>query len=307
MLAYRVVRIADLYLCASPTDWSYRHLMADPRAHEVEESAIAPAWVLGDMAPGPDWRAGKKGLPMLVWAAMHFRQQGIDFDFLDIGANIGMEGIAQATLHKRVGWHNKVYLFEPGRTYPLICKSAEYNNVTDIVTVMNVAVSDTVGKQTFFFLPNETGGSSLLAEKNSDPSTYTTMEQIDVDTTTVDAFVSEHLRAAQGLIAKVDTEGADFKVLAGMKKTMAERTVTVQFEFIPELVENYTNPIRQLEELATEFFIIDVGQGQVSMIVPQSEVASFTENVKARKSTDVFLLPRDMPYAGELLEKILCG
>jgi len=304
----RLIRIAGLYLYVNRGDWPYGRLMADPRSREVAEAEADPLWVENDMAPAPTWDAGKKDLPFAAWASLHCHRVGLDFDFLDIGANIGMEGIGQATLNKRCGWKNKVYLFEPGDIFELVARSVERNRVGDIATVVHAALSDQVRRERFYFLPRSSGGSSLLPEKVFGLSHRQEIEEIEVETTTVDRFVRDHMRPAPALIAKVDTEGVDFKVLAGMRETMKDRMVIAQIELIPGLVETYASPTERLKELAQSFILINAGPGQRKRLVPSSEIEAFVED--ARHSVhppDVCMIPRHLPKAADLLENILCG
>ena len=304
----RLVRIAQLYLYVNQHDWTYGHLMADPRSQEITEDEVYPLWAENDLAPAPPWGAGKKNLPFSAWASLHCRRIGLDFDFLDIGANLGMEGIAQATLHKRCGWSNRVYLFEPGDIFELIEKSVRLNRVADIATVVHAAVSNKESTEKFYFLPSASGGSSLLAEKISDLKEHTDVREIDVPTTTVDNFVRQHMRPAPALIVKIDTEGADFKVLEGMHRTLQKRIVIAQIEFIPKLVESYTSPVERLAELAKSFLLINASQGLQKHLIPLDEIEQFVEEVRhAEHPPDIYLIPRQLPLAANLLENILCG
>jgi len=282
--------------------------MADPRSQEITENEAYPLWADNDMAPAPPWGPGKKDLPFSAWASLHCRRIGLDFDFLDIGANLGMEGIAQATLHKRCGWPNRVYLFEPSDIFELVQKSVQLNRVADIATVVHVAVSDKESREKFYFLPTASGGSSLLAEKVSDIKERTDVREIDVATTTVDNFVRQHLRPAPALIVKIDTEGADFKVLEGMRMTLQKRIVIAQIEFIPSLIESYTSPVARLAELAKSFLLINAGHGLQKHLIPSHEIEQFVEKARhAQHPPDIYLIPRQLPLAANLLENILCG
>jgi FkbM family methyltransferase len=304
----RLVRIAHLYLYVNHDDWSYGHLMKDPRSQEITEDEAHPLWTENDMAPSPPWQAGKKDLPFSAWASLHCHQIGLDFDFLDIGANLGMEGIAQATLHKRCGWSNRVYLFEPGEIFSLVRKSVEINRVSDIATVVHAAVTDNESREKFYFLPKASGGSSLLKEKVSSLKEHADIEEIDVHTVTVDGFVSQHMRPAPALIVKIDTEGADFKVLDGMRETLLNRTVIAQIEFIPQLIETYTAPAARLADLVTKFILVNAAPGQQKHIIPMEQIDQFVESTRnAEHPPDLYLIPRQLPNAANLLENILCG
>ena len=306
MADVKLVRLAELYLYANQDDWSYGHLMRDPRSREIGESEAVPLWTENDMAPGPTWQAGMKGLPSSAWASLHCYQHGLDFDFLDIGANLGIQGLAQATLHKRCGWSKKVYLFEPGEIAVLLEQSVARNRISDIATVVHAAATDRAGTETFYFLPKASGGSSLLARKVFDPEIKTDVKTTTVQGVTIDDFVRQHVRKTPALIVKIDTEGADFKVLEGMRETMRERLVIAQIEFIPHLVESYASPAARLAELAREFVLVNVGHGEQRSIIASGGLDSFVEEARrALHPPDIFLIPRRLPHSATLLETIL--
>ena len=128
-----VVKLADLYLHCRRDDWTYSALMRDPRAHEVAEPG-PPMWARGNMAPAPDWRPGGKGLPPLAWATQFCLQRKLPFSYFDIGANVGLEGLAEATLHARCGCSFPVHLFEPSPLSSLIERSVGANGVVPAIS-----------------------------------------------------------------------------------------------------------------------------------------------------------------------------
>jgi hypothetical protein len=130
-----------------------------------------------------------------------------------------------------------------------------------------------------------------------------------VEAMTFDSFV-KGMRPANGLLAKIDTEGADFKVLDGMRHTLSDRLCTIQIELYPALVDAYADPAVRLCSLAADFVLIEVG------VVPhlqigsgQAEIAAFVQDVRARENpvTDVFLVPKNLPGAVDLVARIVAG
>ena len=136
-------------------------------------------------------------------------------DFVDIGAHIGMYSVAAAL---ELGSRGRVLAFEPN---PAARAQLEENlalNGLGNVVVSASAVSDSAG-ETVLHVPAtpDPSFSSLEAGR------FAEGDPVRVATTTVDAAVREHrLRPA---VVKIDVEGGELGVVAGMEATLELRPV----------------------------------------------------------------------------------
>jgi FkbM family methyltransferase len=302
----RLVEIAGLYLLYYATDHAFANIMEDTRARLVTPDQIKIEWRTGDADIDVAWDV--KGMGVFSLASIHYWRHNLDFDYVDIGANVGLTAIAQSVFSKRCGKANKTYAFEPGRVFPLLQRAVQLNQIQDVTTCVRAALTNYNGSATFYLTPAQHAASSLLVEAVARPGVVESAETV-VDAMTFDSFVKQ-MRAANGLLAKIDTEGADFKVLDGMCRTLADRRCTIQIELYPALVDAYADPAVCLCSLAADFMLIDVG------VVPplqigsgQAEIAAFVEDVRARANpvTDVFLVPKRLPGATDLVSRIVAG
>ena len=143
----------------------------------------------------PHWRLDEEGIERIPLTT--------DSVVLDIGANIG---VLTRQFASRAG---HVHAFEPSPRALRLLRA----NVQDLanVTIHPFAVADTVGKAGF-------------AQRESvDMSSLTTVGDIEVSVTTVDA-----LALAPDFI-KIDVEGFEEQVLRGAKETLT-RSPIVMFE-----------------------------------------------------------------------------
>jgi len=158
---------------------------------------------------------------------------------LDLGANIGYYSLLAGSL---IGT-GKVFAFEPfPETFSLLRRNIQINGFTNI-TPINKAVSNLIGKQKFFSVNDPTSNS--LFQKASGESTKT----IEVDSITIDAFVYENKLTVD--VVKMDIEGAEIQVLAGMNKTIINNpNIKIIAELSPRVLERCNcKPIDFLNEV----------------------------------------------------------
>ena len=161
--------------------------------------------------------------------------------FVDIGANIGFFTLLAA---RAVGNTGKVYAFEPGEEhFILLEKNAQKNEYTNIITVKKAA-SDSIGTASFYLQNDNLCAHSLLPDESS--------TEVTVETTTLDEYFKTNNKVD---VIKVDVEGAEPKVMAGMKQVIAaNHKMALLTEFFPDaLRESGIDPRSYLQD------IIDLG------------------------------------------------
>jgi hypothetical protein len=94
------------------------------------------------------------------------------------------------------------------------------------VRVFNIAISDKVGTADFFHIPNRTGLDSLMQYADAE---HATAERKSVETISLDEFVKrENIPHVDAM--KIDVEGAEPLVFAGMKQVLLQKPFVV-FEY----------------------------------------------------------------------------
>jgi len=137
--------------------------------------------------------------------------------FFDIGAQIGYYTIIAST---RVGKKGHVYSFEPfPPSFQVLRNNIQMNNFQN-VSLYNLAVSDKK-EYTWLYLQNRenSGSATFISSKQffkQEKAGYITK----VECTTIDDFIREKNIQKVDLI-KIDTEGAEPKVLSGMQNLLS--------------------------------------------------------------------------------------
>jgi FkbM family methyltransferase len=127
---------------------------------------------------------------------------------VDIGANVGL--FTAQVLAKRPC---TALLFEPVPEYFEYCRE-RFGGLSD-VAVENVALSDTAGKMRLWLDSQNLGWNTMVGEKVEGEMTETVVDAITFDD------YAERVGIDRIDVIKLDVEGGEYKVLAGMHRTLA--------------------------------------------------------------------------------------
>lgn len=151
---------------------------------------------------------------------------------IDIGAHIGKWSVKAA----RRGY--RVIAFEPDpQNFGLLTENIKLNKVEHRVKALNLAVSDR--NATYFFKSHQGGLSKIVSSPGPG--------DIQVNATSLDNFVEEErLNPKEFGIIKIDVEGYETVVVAGMKKSLErlDKGSVVIIECGDESIDQITNSFK---------------------------------------------------------------
>jgi FkbM family methyltransferase len=187
---------------------------------------------------------GIRNLEHVLFSMLHI--SGKELVFIDIGANMGVRSLLPLSM----GIHS--VLFEPNRALREFSEELFRINKLDDYEIINVCLSNFQGSAQFYVSENSYM-SSLNRGWLRDGGEVT---EIEVEVTTLDDWISGRpdigRRAA---IVKIDVEGAEFPVLCGARRFIAERRP----ELIVEVAGHADNRKRVSEfcrEIGYQIFLI---------------------------------------------------
>ena len=164
---------------------------------------------------------------------------------VDIGANFGYYTLLLADL---VGHHGYVYAFEPNpAAYEKLVNSISINGHTGRSEIARLAVSDRDGSCSFFIPRNEPKNAHLILgeEPKGDGKI------IEAKTIRLDSF----LRRKQIDVIKIDAEGSEEKLWAGMRQVIDDNNdIKIFLEFN---TARYTKPKAFLEKIILAGFNLE--------------------------------------------------
>jgi FkbM family methyltransferase len=204
---------------------------------------------------------------------------------VDVGAHIGYYTLVASLA---VGERGRVFAFEPEpRNLRLLRRNVETNGCTN-VRVVDRAVGAACGPARLALDPRNTGGHSLVAAARGDTPTIP-VERVDLD-----GFLErEGVRPA---LVKIDVEGAERAVLAGMSRTLARPgPLVILIEYFPERLAEDGHPPESLLELLSSYgFALRAIEGdRLSDAMPAGAIA---ELARRRRLLNV-LCERDAGWA----------
>lgn len=129
---------------------------------------------------------------------------------LDVGANYG-----QVAFSRAYHWHPELVLVEANPTLASLLTGTAQLNGWDRATVLNAAASDTDGLVKLY-IPNTSTGLASIGRPNSREADYTVA---DVRTVRLDSAID--VRERTTILAKIDVEGHELRVLDGMRQLMS--------------------------------------------------------------------------------------
>lgn len=198
---------------------------------------------------------------------------------LDVGAHVGIY-----TLHALAAGCN-VYSYEPTpRLFDILLDNIEINGFqpTGRANAYNLAVSNTEGKAEFSLSGKGYGqNNSLFAIDNS--------KRIEVNTT----YLDEHLSHLDHIdVVKIDVEGAEPLVLAGMQNIIARNPhLKIIMEFVPSHIRRAGKTpsefIRQIRSMGLGIHIIDPSSGEILETNDQDLCEVFSVNLLLEKSGEI--------------------
>jgi FkbM family methyltransferase len=163
--------------------------------------------------------------------------------FLDVGAHYGYFTLLASLL---VGNRGKVYSFEASpTTYNILSK-----NVLNIeqITSYNCAVSDEKTNLTFYEFPNlysEYNALDVTQFENEDWFAEYKPKEIKIQSIVLDEFITN--QHAMPSIIKIDVEGAEYKVIKGLKHFLEHNAPIIVLEYLSD--ERINDEHKKAEEL----------------------------------------------------------
>ncbi len=144
--------------------------------------------------------------------------------FLDIGANTGFYSVMFAT--KRLC--PRILAFEPDPgNYARLMANLRLNDLVNRVEAVPVALGERTGEVTLYQGYKGNLGESTIAAPEQTPRDITHLVRVA-------RFDDLHALAGQILMIKIDVEGYEFEVLAGMQRTLRDNACYVQLEHYGE-------------------------------------------------------------------------
>jgi FkbM family methyltransferase len=196
---------------------------------------------------------------------------------LDVGANIGIYSLIAG---RRVGDNGKVYAFEPAtKAFNILQYHIDLNHLKNITPIKS-GVSNYTGEAEFNICEDDAYNSL------GDTPMKEIIKKDTINIVSIDDFVLKN-KINKVDIIKVDTEGAEFLVFTGAKKTLHKYKPVLLFETNPIVTKGFTNDLDDLLDLIRlhNYKLFEVIKGKLSELklgqtVVTNEIIAINKNGK---------------------------
>jgi FkbM family methyltransferase len=202
---------------------------------------------------------------------------------LDVGANIGLYSAVAA---RHVGESGRVIAVEPDETNCRFIERTRSINTFSNLQVVQAAAGDRDGSGTLYLNPVNLADHRIHDSAGTRPG-------VPVRLVTIDTLVSDLYLPRVDLI-KIDTQGAEAKVLRGMTRTLATPGITIILEFWPWGIRSAgDDPASVLELVRAAGFAIHEIDGDKRTIVRLEQPERLLALSLERQHTDLLLVRAD--------------
>jgi len=207
----------------------------------------------------------------------HYCQPGMAA--VDIGANIGYYSLLLAQC---VGNNGKVWAFEPDPdNYFTLKNNIELNHLHNIKAV-NKAIGEKLGKTKLYISPAHKGDHRIYQPQNDH------REFIMVDVVSLDEILVSSKRID---LIKIDVQGAEGMVLAGMKSLLSDfQHIKIFMEFSPtEIGQTGFNPKEMLFCLQSLGYRLNRINEKKRELIEIRDIGNFVESISSGKYVNIFI------------------
>jgi len=159
---------------------------------------------------------------------------------LDVGAHIGLVSLP---LSQVIAESGKVYAFEPAtanQTY--LIKHLTSNHISNVEVITDLVGGSRLESVEFFESPHDSGMNTIAPTGSRHGYNSTQKKQI-----TLDAFCNERNISPQ--VIKIDTEGAEVRILKGAIDTICLHKPTIFLSVHPRHIIELGSSVEELEQL----------------------------------------------------------
>ena len=203
--------------------------------------------------------------------------------FVDIGAHYGYFTLLGAQL---VGDQGRVYAFEASPvTYGILSENC---SALDRIEHFNLAVSDKEGTLSFYEFPNlYSEYNSLLVEQYVEENWFSdfTPKEIQINSICIDIFFTQN--EIQPKVIKIDVEGAEDRVIRGMKSHLEVHSPFIVLEYLSSQRGN--NSHKEAEALLIKLGYQPHQITKMGDLLSLPSVSAYLEKYKMESDNIVFV------------------
>lgn len=265
----------------------------------LEEVVDANAWRNEDKVDHPIFKGVNPTWVNAVTQVLEQHAPNSKLLFVDVGLFVGMVSIHVGKhLHKG---RTELICVEPNPSNEVIARlNLELNGLK--ATIISAACSDAEGEASFW-VPK---GALISGRLSHSPDRHTHTVKL----TQISTIVEDQNPQFDYAVIKVDTEGAEWSVLRGIKADLMEKTLAIIVEYWPTddlEYERYLLKYFRVFNLRSTMFSAEPPYTEFS--TPESLAQIASDGIQKSKNYDILLVPKsgDGDVHRELIRRITCS
>ncbi len=230
----------------------------------------------------------------------HFRQCGLSPHVLDVGGYIGRFSLETALLIQKENISlPKITCFEPGLTRNIIRANFEINGVSELVDLEPIAASDSDATADYKYAPGV-----LISGRICDFPSATAFRT--VQTRRLDGIMAS-MGCTEAAIIKIDTEGHEPSVMAGLGDVVRTMPGVYLVEFWPDTLRAEVNGIGYADYIHENFEVLNIKSTLYpKFYTPIPDIRKFADDfVYEEGNIDLMFVNKAVPEREQLLAKLV--
>ena len=281
------------YRCVVRAEGKNRTPLAIKRAQQSTREIAGSGGSIDEFIAG--WKSTEDADLLLL---AQFVKSGRPFTLLDVGCLYGRTALRYGRFLRTFSCQAPVLCFDPGNAGALApCNFV--NNGYPEFQFQPYAIGDVDG---FVLMHLEVGQNENNRIINRAHARYATSRVVPARR--LDSIMKDR---DGDIFVKIDTQGAEFEVFAGLSECIGRRTVAGLMEFFPAGLATRVRPETFLARLLETFIIFDIGagHGRLERVTPQN-APLLVSKLKGQSFpyTDLLFFPQNMEGAEDLARRL---
>lgn len=227
----------------------------------------------------------------------HFVECGINPSIIDVGGYIGRFSLESALLLQQDDWDIPIYCLEPGLTINIIKANLQLNGVASCVDILALAASDTNSTAEYKYVPHALISGRICSFPSS--SKHKIVNTVRLDS------LCERIHCA-GAIIKIDTEGHESSVMAGLGQLVQSMPIVCIVEFWPDSLKETVNGATYADYIEDNFHVFNIRSSlyprDISAVL---SIRAFAETYNFQEgNVDLLFVPRSLPDVHRLIAQL---
>lgn len=229
----------------------------------------------------------------------HLSKYNLNPNIFDVGGYIGRFSLEAALLNQERGDNIPIHCLEPGLTSNVIKANFELNNVSQHITVREAAASDIDGAADYKYAPDVLISGRICSFPSA--TKHTTVKTVRLDTLIKD------IGNVEAAIIKIDTEGHEPNVMAGLGSLVKELPNVCIVEFWPATLKESVNNISYADYIEENYLVLNIR----SSLYPKyytliEDIRKFGADFNVKDGNiDLLFVSRSVPNCQDLISKLI--